>query len=377
MSIEICVSGEELKAAMEKLALIGGGTAGKKDPELKQNMSAIKISAVCSGEDGCYLLTFCCMGAFEQLTYRMDGKGARSGQAASAVIDGRRFISLGRNFSGDVTLGFTGRGLVIRAGASHYEIGGVAMELPELKVPPEGVSMGVAFLQDAVKHCSVAIDRGNRGALSCIQLRLAADGSAVCWSTNRSSIARFTAANTGCHENVTLLLPPAAMQHIADLAEQDEVRIVAAAERIYAQTPRFDYACSKLTGALPDCQNVYDGYKAKKSVRVQRHLLLAAVARASVIAGTELGSHFKLSSDSCNLYIEATSAAGSGLEAVPLEECSGTDDDANSIAPLAFGRLLNGCYGESIVLQSRGRGGAYVFNAAGSENSFMLAPLRT
>ena len=84
MSVEICVSSEELKKTLEYMALIGAAGLKKKDAD--ETAGAMRITAVSPKSDYRYMLMFCRMGAAEQLVYRMEGKSRNSMLTASALL---------------------------------------------------------------------------------------------------------------------------------------------------------------------------------------------------------------------------------------------------------------------------------------------------
>lgn len=66
-----------------------------------------------------------------------------------------------------------------------------------------------------------------------------------------------------------------------------------------------------------------------KCITINKSKLLAAISRASVIVGDEIGSKIKICSDAERLYIEAVSIAGTGIESIALDAVEGQDEDTN------------------------------------------------
>ena len=67
LSVEICVSAEELKKTMDYMALIGPAGLKKKDED--ETAGAMRIKAISPKGDYHYMLTFCRMGATEPVSY--------------------------------------------------------------------------------------------------------------------------------------------------------------------------------------------------------------------------------------------------------------------------------------------------------------------
>ena len=91
LSVEICVSSEELKKTLEYMALIGAGGLKKKDTD--ETAGAMRITAVSPKRDYRYMLMFCRMGAAEQLVYRMEGKSRNSNEPVDAYVDASALCS--------------------------------------------------------------------------------------------------------------------------------------------------------------------------------------------------------------------------------------------------------------------------------------------
>lgn len=110
------------------------------------------------------------------------------------------------------------------------------------------------ILQEAMKHCSAAIAKDAVGARGGIEINIADDGSAVCWSAQNSCVAKYVVPPACCNQDVKLILLPLNIQHIAELAELGEVRLVSSAQGIFVTAPRFDYMCQSVSGSFPDCK---------------------------------------------------------------------------------------------------------------------------
>ena len=373
------VSAEELKTAVECVALISGSGSKRKSDDGKNLVAALKISAVSRKHDKNYILTFELYGIAEQLRYRMDGKSYKTSEPAEIFIEAKRFMELAKTFNGDVTLAFQDNKLTIIAGAGRYNISPVVAAMPDMHLPADaGVTLGISFLQNVVRHCSICIDRNTdiNNKFTSIQLNLAADGSAICWGTNQHRIAKYVSDKTGCDKQLTLLLLPVFIQHMVDLCEQNELKLLQGQNCIYATTPRFDYMCMITNGSLPDCQRVFDMNNVLKTVVVPRGRLLDAVSRARIIVGDTDDSKIQIGSDEANLYISASSVAGDGVEAIPASESEGEDKDMNYISANSLGRVLSGCQSENVAVSSCGKLKPYIIGAPESASCFLVAPMR-
>ncbi len=376
MDTTIYVSGDELETAAEKLALIGSGKS--------EETGVVKITAR-PWKDKRFLLKLHRFETTEQLIWRMDAKGDKDCiEPVSVTVDSRKFTALAKNMKGgdDIKLIFKENRLIIQISGGRYELMAQTTEVPELPPPEEGVDLNVStdFLRGAYRHCKQTVSKKEKNAWSCIQLDLKADGSAAGWSTNMASMAKYSSRDSGCQKDATLVLPADSLRVITELAEESgSLRIVEGSSRISAATPRFDYTCLKIVARMPKFRETFAKYEAgmTKTIKVRRDLLLAAITRACTIAGDEYG-YIELKSDdgdpAGSLYVEATSAVGQGTGTIPLEQCTGADNDANLFVAASLARLVSSCMGESIEIKTSGRLRPYIFSAAGSDSSYVLAP---
>lgn len=378
MAVEIYVSSEELKKTLEYVALIGSSmSAGKKlDGDIKAMSGALRIMAVCPHKDNNYMLMFCRAGAVEQLTYRMEGKSHGCSQSADICIECKRFLALAKTFTGDVRLGFTEKELQINVENSQYNLTVLSASIPELRIPEGGIYLSTGFLLEAMKHCSAAIAKDAFGARGGIEINIADDGSAVCWSAQNACAAKFVMPSTGCNQAIKLILLPSSIQHIAELAELAEIRLISSPQGIYVTTPRFDYMCQSISGSLPDCGRVAAINKETKRITINKNKLLAAISRAAVIVGEEVGSKIKICSDTEHLYVEAVSVVGTGIESIVLDSSEGQDDETNYFSAGKLYKLIYTCRGESITIGSDGKLKPLFVRATGSDSFYIVAPMK-
>lgn len=378
MAVEIYVSSEELKKTLEYVALIGGNMASckKQDDDLKQMAGALRIVAVSPHKDNNYMLMFCRAGATEQLTYRMEGISNGCGQSADICVECKRFLALAKTFTGDVRLIFAEKELQIVVESSQYNLTILSARLPDLKIPEGGVCLSTGFLQEAMKHCSAAIAKDAVGARGGIEINIADDGSAVCWSAQNSCVAKYVVPPACCNQAVKLILLPLNIQHIAELAELGEVRLVSSAQGIFVTAPRFDYMCQSVSGSFPDCKKVAASNSETKCITINKSKLLAAISRASVIVGDEIGSKIKICSDTERLYIEAVSIAGTGIESIALDAAIGQDEDTNYFSAGRLYRLIYNCRGDSVTIGSNGKYKPIFVRATGSDSFYIVASMK-
>lgn len=356
MSVEIVVSAEELKQTIEYVALIGSNGPGRKKEEDNQGTGYIKISAVSPLKNSNYMLMFECMNNFEQLRYRMEGKSYNSNEPAIAYVEARRMIALAKTFDGDVCMTFADAYLGLDCGTSKYKVSKVNTTLPELKIPAaSGLNISTDFLADAVRHCSVAVGKeAARPWMNCIQMNFSADGKAVCYGTDAYRIARYMCDNVGSTIDISCLILPNAVSHITEMCDQKEIKLIPTDAAIYATTVRFDYVSRVSWGKFPDCARIFKEFKATKTVVINKGKLAVAVSRANIVADDK-EFHIKVASDENNLYIEASSFAGSGIEAVALECATGNDEEAYSLSGRNFSRIIYGCGSENISISTSGK----------------------
>ena len=382
MNTEICVSAAELKQTLEYVSLIsgaGGGKGKKKDDNIQQMSGVLKITAVSPHKNKSYMLCFECLGASEQLCYRMEGKSYNSSETATTKVEGWRLAALVKTFEGDVTLRFEERCLGVVCGTSAYKITTVQTELPTMKLPErdKAIVLSVDFLSNAVRHCTPAIGKEDaRAWLTCIQFQLHADGSACCYATDTHRLARFRAENTGSKADAVLLLPPTGLQHIIEMCDQNELTLLPAERYIFATTPRVDWLCYKVTGNFPYCEKVFNQRKPVMSVTVDRRRLLNAISRANIVSDTATEGRIKLGSDTQALYIESNSVAGSGLDSIPLEAFTGSDGDAHAVSAISLSRLLSACASENVSITTHGKLAPLLISVPGSVNGYILAGMR-
>lgn len=371
MSVETCVSAEELKKTLEYMALIG--TAGLKKKDSDEIAGAMRITAVSPKGDYRYMLMFCRMGATEQLVYRMEGKSRNSNETVDVYVDGKRFIALAKTFSGDVHITFGGNDVVLSVGRTEYKLATVITKMPELKVPDGGVEINAKFLEDAMKHCAPVISKTAPGVRGGINIKIAADGNAVCWSAQSFCAARYT-VQSGCRQKLEINLLPADIQRVAALADGDEVRLISTPNGIYFTAPRFDYMCFCLQGVFPDCEAMQAKYKELKRVSVGKQELLAALNRCCVIAGDK--GNIQLYTINDDLVLEASGVCGNGLEYIAASDVKGQDDSINYLSAQALLRIVYNCPGDSVTITSTGKMSAYYIASSGSPNHYLLMSRR-
>ena len=372
MSVEICVSAEELKKTLEYMALIGPGGLKKKDED--DTAGAMRIKAVSLKGDYRYLLMFCRVGATEQLVYRMEGKSRNSNEPVDVYVDGKRFIALAKTFTGDVNLAFEGKEVVLTVGRTEYKLATVVTKMPELVVPPGGIEISPKFLEDALKHCAPVISKTAPGVRGGINFKVGQDGSAVCWAAQSFCAARYAVPSAGCAKGFEITLLPADIQRITALADGDEIKLISTPNGNYFTSLRFDYMCFCLQGAFPDCEAMQEKYRELKRVSVNKQELLAALNRCCVIAGDN--GNIQLYTLDDDLVLEASGACGNGLEYIGADDIKGEDDSINYLSAQVLLRIVYSCPGESVTVISTGKMSAYYISASGSQNHYLLMSRR-
>lgn len=372
MPVEICVSAEELKKTLEYMALIGPGGLKKKDED--DTAGAMRIKAISPKGDYRYLLMFCRVGATEQLVYRMEGKSRNSNEPVDVYVDGKRFITLAKTFTGDVNIAFEGKDVVLTVGRTEYKLATVVTKMPELVVPPGGIEISPKFLEDALKHCAPVISKTAPGVRGGINFKVGQDGSAVCWAAQSFCAARYAVPSAGCAKGFEITLLPADIQRITALADGDEIKLISTPNGNYFTSLRFDYMCFCLQGAFPDCEAMQAKYRELKRVSVNKQELLAALNRCCVIAGDN--GNIQLYTLDDDLVLEASGACGNGLEYIGAADIKGEDDSINYLSAQALLRIVYSCPGESVTIISTGKMSAYYISASGSQNHYLLMSRR-
>lgn len=372
MSVEICVSAEELKKTLEYMALVG--TVGLKKKGEDETAGAMRIKAISPKGDYRYMLMFCRMGAAEQLVYRMEGKSHTSNEPVDVYMDGKRFIALAKTFNGDVHITFAGKEVILNVGRTECKLATVVTKMPELVVPDGGVEISTKFLEDVAKHCAPVIDKNAPGVRGGINFKVEQDGSAVCWAAQGFCAAKYAVPSAGGARGLEITLLPADIQRVVTLADGEDVRLVKTPNGNYFTSVRFDYMCFCLQGVFPDCEAMQAKFKKLKQVTVNKHELLAALNRCCVIAGDN--GNVQLYTVNDDLFIEASGACGNGLECIAASDVEGQDDSVNYLAAASFLRLVYNCPGESVTITSSGKMSAYYISASGSTNFYMLMSRR-
>ena len=381
MSVKVIVSSEELKKTMELLALISAPAGKKKDEDAKQMFNTMRITAVCPHRDKNYMLIFGKAGNGEQLTYRMEGKSTVSTESADMYIDCKRFMAMAKTCSGDVALTFESKELKINVAGSEYNLTALNAELPEIKVPQNGSCLiNTQFMYEAARFCSVAIAKDAAGIRGCVQIKIAADSSAVCYGAQSSCAAKYVVPSTGCYQETVLQLLPLHLQHIAELAEGAEVRLVRdAKDIIFVTAPRFDYLCYPLSGQFFACDRIFNK-PAIKHITVNKSRLMAALARAAVIAGDtaeEATSKVRICSDTENIYLSTASVAGNGIEIIPLDSMEGDENESENYLPVnRLVRIISNLSGDAVTISTKGKLDQLYIRSSGSDSAYLVAPMR-
>lgn len=372
LSVEICVSAEELQKTLEFMSLIG--TAGLKKKDEDETAGAMRIKAVSPKADYRYMLMFYRIGATEQLLYRMEGKSRNSNEPVDVYVDGKRFIALAKTFTGDVHITFDGKEVLLNVGRTEYKLATVVTKMPELVVHAGGVEISAKFLNDAMKHCAPVIDKNAPGVRGGINFKIEQDGSAVCWAAQSSCAARFAVPSAGGARGLEITLLPTDIQRVVTLADGDEIKLISTPNGIYFTSLRFDYMCFCLQGVFPDCEKMQSKFKELKRVSVNKQELLAALNRCCVIAGD--GGNIQIYTVNDDLFIEAASTCGNGLECIAASDVKGQDDSVNYLSAQALLRLVYSCPGDSVTIISTGKMSAYYISASGSQNHYLLMSRR-
>lgn len=381
MAVKIIVASEELKQTLEYISLIAGTSPGKKGDDLKGLSNSVKITAVSPCHDKNYMLIFECVGNNEQLLYRMEGKSYDNTEKAEITVEVKKLASLAKSFDGDVKLNFDINELIVSAGGGLFKLPARVIPFPDLKPPEdsEKIVLSISFLQEAVRHCAVATAAkdDNRAFLTCMQINLKADGSAICFATNTHKLAKFVATNTGSRTNRTFLLLPINIQHIVDICDDNEITIIPTNRFFFAQTPRFEYLCYIVDGNFLDCESVFRKIKAVKRIVASKRKLLAAIYRAGIMTGDENDQKIKFASDDNNIMIEATSVSGSSLDSIPLDSSDGKDDQGYNVSAFNISRLISNIPSDSVEISTQGRGlMPILIKEPNSESGYILAPMR-
>lgn len=378
MSVELTVSGEELRKAIEMVSLVGSSSGGKKKDDVEvPGQNVLHIVAVSPKKDKRYMLALGTMNVLEQVDYFFEGVSYTTSEPVDVYLELKRFTALARTFAGDVNIAFEKNEVMLSAGTSKYTLTVVTANMPALKVPEGGIELPSSLFEKAREHCSVAVSKNDGVAvMTGIQIKLSNDGTAVCWGTNRSSAAKLVVPSIGTKQEFELLLKPEFMKHISDFAEGGGVRIVKGEGTVFASGLRFNYRCNIFYGKFPDCDRMANGRKEAKRIKIAKSRLLSAIIRAGVMAGDDDGAYIKVCSDKEYLYVEGVSIAGTGMEQVALESSEGTDDDEICFPAGKLARFVSSCQGEELTIGSNGGNQPFFIRVTGSDSFYLLAPVR-
>lgn len=381
MAVKIVVSAEELNKTMEYVSLISGTAPGKKkNDDIVQAAGSMKITAVCPKGDKNYLLIFECVGISEQLVYRMEGKSYTSTEMASAIVDTKSFMTLVKTFSSDIELAFEDKHLGVNCGTSYYKVALSGIEIPKLELPKEGqkLTLSVDFLVNANRFCSVACAKnGNvRPVFSSIQINLQEDGSAICYATDAHKMAKYVNEKAGSKCETSMNFFPSSIAHITEMSSENELTVIPTDKAIYITTPRFDYMCYKIMGKMPDCEKVFRNHKPVQTIVVERGKLLTAVSRAMIFSGDKDESRIKFATDKENIYINADSVSGGGLDSIPLDSCIGSDGNGHYVSGFSLSRLLASCGSEKVSISIAEALAPIIINIPDTQNAYVLTAMR-
>lgn len=381
MAVKIVVSAEELNKTMEYVSLISGTAPGKKkNDDIVQAAGSMKITAVCPKGDKSYLLIFECIGVSEQLVYRMEGKSYSSTEMASAIVDTKSFMTLVKTFSSDIELVFEDKHLGVNCGTSYYKVALSGIEIPKLELPKEGqkLTLSVDFLVNANRFCSVACAKnGNvRPIFSSIQINLQEDGSAICYATDAHKMAKYVNEKAGSKCITSMNFFPSSIAHITEMSSENELTVIPTDKAIYITTPRFDYMCYKIMGKMPDCEKIFRNHKPVQTIVVERGKLLTAVSRAMIFSGDKDESRIKFATDKENIYINADSVSGGGLDSIPLDSCIGSDDKGHYVSGFSLSRLLASCGSEKVSISIAEALAPIIINIPDTQNAYVLTAMR-
>lgn len=378
MAVEICVSGEELRKAMEMVTLVGSASGGKKKDDADiPGQNVLHIVAVSPKKDKKYLIALGAMNVMEQVEYFFEGVSYTNNEPVDVYLELKRFAALARTFTGDVNVTFEENEVVLNAGASKYTLTVISTSMPSLTVPDGGVDLPSSLLEKARDHCSVAVPKSDGNpAMTGIQIKLSGDGDAVCWGANRSCAAKLVVPSVGVWQQLELVMKPECMKHVVDFAEGESVCISKGNGGIFASGRRFRYRCSMFCGSFPDCNRMASGKQEIKRIKIAKNRLLAAIIRAGVMAGEDDNAFIKLCSDAESLYVEGVSVAGVGMEQVPLESSEGKDDASIYFPAGRLARLVSACQGEELTIGSNGSLQPFFIRSSGSDSFYLLAPVR-
>lgn len=378
MAVELTVAGEELRKAVEMVALVGSVAGGKKKDEGDMpGQNVLHIIATSPHKDKKYLVCLGVMSALEQAEYFLEGKSYTSTDNVDVYIEMKRFAALVRTVSGDVNFRFDGNEVELSVGTSKYTLTTITAQLPILKLPGGGIELPARMLEDARAHCAIVVPRTDGNvAMTGIQIKISADGTAICWGANRNSAAKLVVRNTGVRQECYLLITPNCLKHISDLAEGENVLIAKTDSAIFASGQRFRYRCNVFAGNFPAVDKMEAGIKEAKKNRVGKQRLLSAIIRAGVMAGDDVEACIKICSDAESLYVEGSSVAGVGMEQVALESSEGEDNETIHFSADKLSRIISNCQGEEITISTNGFQRPVKIAPTGSESFYVLAPMR-
>ena len=114
--------------------------------------------------------------------------------------------------------------------------------------------LSTGFYRKQLKHCSAAIAKDAVGARGGIEINIADDWQCPSAGVRKFLCCKYVVPPACCNQAVKLILLPLNIQHIAELAELGEVRLVSSAQGIFVTAPRFDYMCQSVSGSFPDCK---------------------------------------------------------------------------------------------------------------------------
>lgn len=373
--MKVCIACDDLKRALECVSLASGGSAGKgkKKEEDVTEAGGISISVTPAGKDLC-LITFRKRGSFEFIEYLITGK-SKAPSAAACVVDSKRLVTLAKLFHGSVELSFGDKDITFIGETSCYKL--MVLVSYELDAPAF-IDTQLVFspdvLADMHRRCEFACSKDLNHVQSAMQLNLKSDGSAVCYGSHNHMVAQYVVSSTGVSVDTSILVLPASILHICELADSQDVNLAVDCKGLYAVTERYRYYAKPLAGNYPDCVRIMK-QPADKMLRVNKARLLEAISRATVVADDGSFSRLNMRSDGNELLLEAVSDVGSAEEIIALESIDGAMEkriiNGNKLRSIVYA-----ISGEEAVIQFGLPLAPLVLSGTGGECHYVLASMR-
>ena len=127
---------------------------------------------------------------------------------------------------------------------------------------------------------------------------------------------------------------------------------------------------------MPDCERIFSNFKPIQTVVVEKSKLMSAITRAIIFSGDNESLRIKIAMDKENIYVNADSVSGSGLDSVPLDSSQGNDDKDHYLSGISLNRILGSCPSDKISISTAAPLAPIMIGIPDSNNLYVMSAMR-